>query len=44
MVLLDVNVLVYAHREDSPRHIEYLRWLVKISSTLIMSTACPILS
>jgi toxin-antitoxin system PIN domain toxin len=27
MVLLDVNVLVYAHREDSPRHAEYLRWL-----------------
>lgn len=26
-VLLDINVLVYAHREDSPRHVEYLRWL-----------------
>lgn len=26
-VLLDVNVLVYAHREDSPRHAEYLSWL-----------------
>ena len=27
MVLLDVNVLVYAHREDSPRHAEHLSWL-----------------
>jgi len=27
MVLLDVNVLVYAHRQDSPKHVPYLRWL-----------------
>lgn len=27
MVLLDVNVLVYAHREDSPHHRQYLAWL-----------------
>jgi len=27
MVLLDVNVLVYAHREDSPHHSQYLLWL-----------------
>ena len=27
MVLLDVNVLVYAHREDSPHHSQYLPWL-----------------
>ncbi len=27
MVLLDVNVLVYAHRQDSPHHRQYLRWL-----------------
>jgi uncharacterized protein len=27
MILLDVNVLVYAHREDAPRHAEYRRWL-----------------
>jgi len=26
MVLVDVNVLVYAHREDAPGHKEYLRW------------------
>ncbi len=27
MVLLDVNVLVYAHREDTPDHSTYLNWL-----------------
>ncbi len=27
MVLFDVNVLVYAHRRDAPRHEEYRRWL-----------------
>jgi len=27
MILLDVNVLVYAHREDSPHHAQYLPWL-----------------
>jgi len=27
MVLLDVNVLVYAHRQDSPHHHPYRRWL-----------------
>jgi len=27
MILLDVNVLIYAHREDSERHIEYRAWL-----------------
>jgi toxin-antitoxin system PIN domain toxin len=30
MVLLDVNVLVYAHREDSPHHRQYLSWLEKL--------------
>lgn len=30
MVLLDVNVLVYAHREDSPHHQQYLNWLEKL--------------
>jgi toxin-antitoxin system PIN domain toxin len=30
MVLLDVNVLVYAHREDSPHHRQYLPWLEKL--------------
>jgi hypothetical protein len=27
MVLIDVNVLVYAHRRDTLRHIAYHRWL-----------------
>ena len=27
MILLDVNVLVYAHREDAARHVEFRRWL-----------------
>jgi toxin-antitoxin system PIN domain toxin len=27
MILPDVNVLVYAHREDSARHADYLNWL-----------------
>ena len=27
MILLDVNVLVYAHREDAPGHRAYRRWL-----------------
>lgn len=27
MILLDVNVLVYAHREETERHEEYRRWL-----------------
>ncbi len=27
MVLIDVNVLVYAHRRDSVNHLAYRRWL-----------------
>lgn len=27
MTLLDVNILVYAHREDADRHAEYKGWL-----------------
>jgi len=27
MVLPDVNVLVYAHREDAPNHVRYRDWL-----------------
>jgi len=30
VILPDVNVLVYAHREDSARHTEYLNWLNNI--------------
>jgi toxin-antitoxin system PIN domain toxin len=27
MTLLDVNILVYAHREDAERHLDYKAWL-----------------
>jgi len=27
MILTDVNVLVYAHREDAPGHVAYREWL-----------------
>lgn len=27
MILIDVNVLVYAHREDAPDHARYAAWL-----------------
>ena len=27
MVLIDVNVLIYAHRRDSSNHLAYRRWL-----------------
>jgi toxin-antitoxin system PIN domain toxin len=29
VILFDVNVLVYAHREDAPNHPEFLEWLEK---------------
>lgn len=32
MLLPDVNVLVYAHRQDAPRHAEYRRWLEDVIS------------
>ncbi|NES24284.1 MAG: type II toxin-antitoxin system VapC family toxin [Symploca sp. SIO3E6] len=30
MNLLDVNILVYAFRQDSPRHQEYRAWLLNL--------------
>ncbi|MGH9339512.1 MAG: type II toxin-antitoxin system VapC family toxin [Acidobacteriota bacterium] len=30
MFLIDVNVLVYAHREDADQHVEYLRWIERL--------------
>ena len=30
MLLLDVNVLVYAHREDAPNHPEFSQWLQQL--------------
>jgi toxin-antitoxin system PIN domain toxin len=29
MILCDVNVLVYAHRQDVPDHVRYKAWLVE---------------
>ncbi len=33
MLLIDVNVLVYAHREDAPNHRAYRRWLEECVSS-----------
>jgi toxin-antitoxin system PIN domain toxin len=30
VILLDVNVLLYAHKEQSPRHAEFRRWLEQV--------------
>lgn len=30
MILPDVNVLVYAHREDAPNHAAYRAWLTRV--------------
>jgi uncharacterized protein len=30
MKLLDVNVFVYAHREDAPQHSKYKAWLEQL--------------
>ena len=32
MILPDVNVLVYAHRADTPRHHEYRSWLLELTN------------
>ena len=45
MFLPDVNVLVYAHREESPNHLAYLHWLENlINGTHIYGTAELVLS
>ncbi len=31
MELPDVNVLIYAHREDAPEHDKYAAWLVSLA-------------
>ena len=30
MILTDINVLVYAHRSDTPGHVTYREWLEKV--------------
>src|SRR5438093_6298674 len=32
MLMADVNVLVYAHREESPEHRRYADWLVHLAT------------
>jgi len=32
MMLPDVNVLIYAHREESPEHDAHARWLVSLAT------------
>jgi toxin-antitoxin system PIN domain toxin len=33
VILPDVNVLVYAHREDTPNHVAYRAWLESVISS-----------
>ena len=33
MILLDVNVLVYAHRNDAPNHARYRDWLESVANS-----------
>lgn len=33
MLLIDVNVLVYSYREDSPGHLAYRRWLTELAGS-----------
>jgi toxin-antitoxin system PIN domain toxin len=39
VILLDVNILVYAHREETDRHKEYRSWL---EEQLDSSTGCAV--
>jgi hypothetical protein len=32
MMMPDVNILVYAHREESPEHLKYARWLTELAT------------
>jgi len=34
MGMLDVNILVYAHREDSPAHARYAMWVTAVANGL----------
>lgn len=45
MLLVDVNVFVYAHREDAPEHQRYKRWLEELlDSDLAYGVADLVLS
>jgi toxin-antitoxin system PIN domain toxin len=32
MLMLDVNILVYAHRQESPQHERYAKWLLDLAA------------
>jgi toxin-antitoxin system PIN domain toxin len=45
MLLLDVNILVYAFRQDSPNHLAFRRWLEEMIAAGISFGLCdPVLS
>jgi toxin-antitoxin system PIN domain toxin len=44
MILLDVNVLVYAHRQDALDHVKYRDWLKSFSEKHSFAVADVILS
>ena len=44
MILPDVNVLVYAHKRESPRHEEYAAWLTELAGNEPFAVANVILS
>lgn len=44
MLLMDVNVLVYAHREDAPEHAGYRRWLERVNSDQAYGMSDEVLS
>ena len=33
MILIDINVLIYAHRADSPEHTRYAQWLSEVAGS-----------
>ena len=39
MILTDVNVLVYAHREDATDHAAYRKWLEAVLSLVAIKEA-----
>jgi toxin-antitoxin system PIN domain toxin len=45
MLCPDVNVLIYAHRTDSPEHVAYARWLTQVATGVepfAMSELCMV--
>lgn len=44
MILCDVNIFVYAHREDAPGHLFYRTWLEEILAGPIDFLVCELVS